>query len=163
MFMRQLANGLNVSSPTLSNDYSDVNYSSLRQALLEDRAGYRCDQAEFIDDASQPVFDEWYEWCRDISGRLRIPMSKMNADPVVEFQPRGWAWVDPLKEVRAQVEATTGHLRTRQSIMADNDGGDFIETVDELAEEEAALVERGLVKQPAGIDADDEPEDEDDE
>ena len=144
-FMRQLSNGLNVSSPTLSNDYSDVNYSSLRQALLEDRAGYRCDQVEFVDDASQPVFDEWYEWTRDITGRISVPESKRFTDPVVAFQPLGWAWVDPLKEVRAQVEANKGNLRTRQSIMADNDGGDFLETADQLQVESEALAERGLL------------------
>lgn len=144
VFMRQLANGLNVSSPTLSNDYSDVNYSSLRQALLEDRAGYRCDQAEFVDDASKPIFDEWYEWVRDVLGRIALPESKAVTEPVVEFQPLGWSWVDPLKEVRAQVEANKHHLRTRQSIMADNDGGDFAEAATELAAEGALMHELGL-------------------
>lgn len=163
VFMQQLANGLNTSGPTLSNDYSDVNYSSLRQALLEDRAGYRCDQVEFVDDASGPVFDEWYEWTRDITGRITLPPSKMEIDPDVEHRPLGWTWVDPLKEVRAQVEANKGHLRTRQSIMADNDGGDFLETADQLQVESEALAERGLLMLSAAEGAAEQEDEEDEE
>ena len=161
VFMQQQANGYNVSTPTLSNDYSDVNYSSLRQALLEDRSGWRCYQAEFTDDFSQPLFDDWYEWSTDVTGSLAPALSP----PVTVAIPRGYPWVDPLKEVRAQVEANANNLRTRQSIMADNDGGDFLETVDELQSESEALRERGLLLLAASEGAaeqETEEEDEDD-
>lgn len=144
VFMQQLANGLNVSSPTLSNNYADVNYSSLRQALLEDREGWRCLQAEMIDGFYQPLFDEWYEWTVYGTGRIKVPGARQAQDPVVVWQPRGWPWVDPLKEVNAQVKAIDAHLRTRQSIIAETTGADFIEMVDELAVEQETLVERGL-------------------
>jgi lambda family phage portal protein len=145
VFMRQLSNGLNVSSPTLSNDYSDVNYSSLRQALLEDREGWRCVQAEMEDDFERPMFDDWYDWTNTITQRFNITAAKRAMDPVVEAIPRGWPWVDPLKEVKAQVEAIGANLRTRQSIMADNNGADFMETVDTLRDEQEALAAAGLV------------------
>ena len=144
-FMRQLSNGLNTSSPTLSNDYSDVNYSSLRQALLEDRTGFRCDQYEFIDDVTRPVFDEWYAWSRDVTQRIQVPLNQLEADPEIVPQPRGWTWVDPLKEVRAQVEANAANLRTRQSIISDNDGGDFEDTVEQLQAEAEELARRNLL------------------
>lgn len=145
VFMQQLANGLNVSSPTLSNNYADVNYSSLRQALLEDREGWRCLQAEMIDGFYQPLFDEWYQWTVHATGRIRISGPKALQEPLIVWQPRGWPWVDPLKEVKAQVEAINAKLRTRQSIIAETSGADFIDTVDALAEEERAMKERGLV------------------
>jgi lambda family phage portal protein len=143
-FMRQIANGLNLSSNTLSNDYSDVNYSSLRQALLEDREGWRCVQAEMIDDFYQPIFDEWYAWQLDITGRVAFPGSPRITDPVTVWQPRGWPWVDPLKEVNAQIAAINANLRTRQSIISETTGGDFIDTADELKEEKDALEARRL-------------------
>lgn len=143
-FMRQYANGLNVSSPTLMNDYSDVNYSSLRQALLEDREGWRCVQADLEDDFEQPLFDEWYEWTANITGKIRISEAKRQADPEVKHTFRGWPWVDPLNEVNAQEKAVNNNFRTRQSVMDDTDGSDFTETVDELADEKEALEERGL-------------------
>jgi len=147
-FMRQMSNGLNVSSPTLSNDYSDVNYSSLRQALLEDREGWRCVQADMEDDFEQPLFDEWYDWTTNITERISISDAKRNQEPEVAHQFRGWPWVDPLKEVKAQVEAVNNNLRTRQSVMSDTDGSDFLEIVDELRDENEALEDRGLMHTP---------------
>lgn len=146
VFMRQIANGLNVSSPTLSNDYSGVNYSSLRQALLEDREGWRCIQAEMIDGFFQPYFDEWYDWQVNITGRIKIPAAKKALDPAIVWQPRGWPWVDPLKEVNAQIKAVDAKLRTRQSIISETTGADFIETADTLEEENEILVDRGLLE-----------------
>ena len=143
VFMQQLANGLNVSSPTLSNNYSDVNYSSLRQALLEDREGWRCIQAEMIDGFYQPLFDEWYEWTTG-TGILNVPSSKRTSIPEIEWQPRGWPWVDPLKEVKAHVEAINARLRTRQSIIAETSGDDFSDTIDQIADEEREISEKGL-------------------
>lgn len=160
-FMRQQANGLNVSSPTLMNDYSDVNYSSLRQALLEDREGWRCVQADMEDDFEQPLFDDWYDWTTNITGRIQVAEAKRNADPVVHHTFRGWPWIDPLKEVKAQVEAVGNNLRTRQSVMSDTDGADFVETADQLQYEKGVLAERALVG--TSVSAEDEPEDEDDE
>ena len=118
VFMAQLSNGLNVSSPTLSNDYSSVNYSSLRQALLEDREAWRCIQAEMIDDFYEPLFEEWYDWTANITRLISVPEGQRLTAPVVEWQPRGWPWVDPLKEVQAHIAAVGANLRTRQSVIA---------------------------------------------
>lgn len=145
VFMQQLANGLNVSTPTLSNNYADVNYSSLRQALLEDREGWRCLQAEMIDGFYQPLFDEWYDWTVNTTRLISVAEENRNQDPVIVWQPRGWPWVDPLKEVNAQLRAIDGNIRTRQSIIAETSGADFTETADELADENKALKERGLL------------------
>lgn len=145
VFMQQLANGLNVSSPTLSNNYGDVNYSSLRQAFLEDREGWRCIQAEMIDGFCQPIFDEWYDWTVNITGRVKVAPAKRGAVPSIVWQPRGWPWIDPLTEVKAQVEAINAKLRTRQSIISETSGADFTETADQLQEEERALKDRDLM------------------
>lgn len=149
VFMRQLSNGLNVSSPTLSNDYSDVNYSSLRQALLEDREGWRCVQTEMADGFCQPIFDEWYDWSTNITGRIRIAESKKRLEPTIIWRPRGWAWVDPFKEVRAQRESIDAKFRTRQSIMSEIYGDDFYDVVGEIADEEAAMKSLGVEAAPA--------------
>lgn len=145
VFMQQMANGLNVSSPTLANNYAKVNYSSLRQALLEDRSGWRCIQAEMIDGFYQPLFDEWYAWASSV-----MKIAPMNDDPEIVWRPRGWPWVDPEKEVNAQIKAINASLRTRQDTMDETTGAEFSDTVDVLAEERDALVERGL---PVNADA----------
>jgi lambda family phage portal protein len=144
VFMQQLSNGLNVSSPTLSNDYSRVNYSSLRQALIEDREGWRCIQAEMIDSFYQPLFDEWYDFSTDITMTIKLAATKKNIEPAIVWQPRGWPWVDPLKEVKAQIAAVTANFRTRQSVIAETSGADFTETADGLRDECEILKDRGL-------------------
>jgi lambda family phage portal protein len=144
VFMQQLSNGLNVSSPTLSNDYSRVNYSSLRQALLEDREGWRCVQAEMIDDFYNPLFDDWYDWTANITRLINVSEDNRHKEPKVVYQPRGWPWVDPLKEVKAQISAVESNLRTRQSIIAETSGADFMDTVDGLEDEKNELERRGL-------------------
>lgn len=141
VFMQQLANGLNVSSPTLANNYEGVNYSSLRQATLEDREGWRCLQTEMIDDFYQPLFDDWYDWQVNVTGLIKADAA---LDPAIVWQPRGWPWVDPLKEVNAQVTAVNNGFRTRQSVIAETSGDDFLETADALAEEKRILEDRGL-------------------
>ena len=141
-FMQQISNGLNVSSPSLSNNYSDVNYSSLRQAILEDREGWRCIQAEMIDGFYQPVYDEWYEWSTGVTGRL-----SGSSDPEVKWQPRGWAWIDPVKEVSAQVIAIKNHLRTRQSIIAETSSSNFKDTAAALGDERKLLLSLELLDQ----------------
>lgn len=146
-FMQQMANGLNISAPTLSNDYSRVNYSSLRQAALEDRDAWRCIQAEMIDGFYQPLFDEWFDWQSEVMGRV----SSQDKEPIITWQPRGWAWVDPTKEVQAHILAIGAHLRTRQSIIAESCGSDFVDTADALADEQQILIDRGL---PVGTSSD---------
>lgn len=150
VFMQQLSNGLNVSSPTLSNNYEGVNYSSLRQALLEDREGWRCVQAEMIDGFYQPLFDEWYDWTVDVTRRIDVPPAKRHIEPTIIWQPRGWAWVDPYKEGQANALAIESNLKTRQAIIAETSGADFLETADALAEEKRILQERDLYSTAAG-------------
>ena len=144
VFMRQLSNGLNVSSPTLSNDYSDVNYSSLRQALLEDREGWRCVQTEMAEGFCQPIFDEWYDWSVNVTRRVRIAESKTRLEPTIIWRARGWPWVDPLKEVKAQREAVDARFRTRQSVMSETSGDDFYDVTLEITEEESHMESIGL-------------------
>lgn len=145
VFMQQMANGLNVSSPTLSNNYEGVNYSSLRQALLEDREGWRCMQAEMVDGFYQPLFDEWYDWSANATRTISLPEKKRQLDPEIEWQPRGWPWVDPLKEVNAHEKAVNNTFRTHQSVLAETSGADFADTVATRSEENKMLQEHGLV------------------
>ena len=144
VFMRQLANGLNISSPTLANDYTQVTYSSLRQAILEDRETFRCWQAFLIDGFYQPLFDEWYDWATNITQTVSIAASKRGIEPKIIWRPRGWAWVDPQKEYSAYSQAVNDNLRTRQSIISETSGADFTDVANELQEEEEILRERNL-------------------
>jgi capsid protein len=61
------------------------------------------------------------------------------------FVPRGWQWVDPLKEVAAVEKAVGLGIASRTATVAAQ-GGDFAETVAELQAEKALM---GDLMQPA--------------
>jgi capsid protein len=57
--------------------------------------------------------------------------------------PRGWAWVDPLKDVQASILAINNALASRDEVLAET-GGDFEEILEELADEEEMLDAAGI-------------------
>ena len=145
-FMKQIANGLNISSPVLGNDYEGVNYSSLRAATLEDREGYRCQQVKIIKGWVNPVFEEWYRWSSEVTRQISISDSRRSLFPRVLWRPRGFHWVDPQKEVNAKILEIENGFRTRQDVIAETTGEDFEDVLDNLAEEKEMIEERGLTE-----------------
>ncbi len=104
-----------------------------------------------IDNFYQPIFDDWYDWTLNITRLINLPESKRIKEPKIVWQPRGWPWVDPLKEVKAQIAAVESNLRTRQSIIAETSGADFMETAEALEEEKKELESRNLKAYAAEI------------
>jgi lambda family phage portal protein len=122
--LRGIASGLDVDYVSLANDLEGVNYSSIRAGLLETRDVYRGIQAHAIEHFCRIVYLRWLNKAvfmgavagvepRDVA-RLREP----------KWQPRGWAWVDPLKDVQATVMAINNGLDSHVDALAEQ-GEDF--------------------------------------
>jgi capsid protein len=82
--------------------------------------------------------------------------------------PMGQPWIDPLKEIKADVEAVNYGLTTRADVIKRRTGRDFREVMDQLAAEQqyirAAGIELGdpdVVKSEQTVDTDDSKEDPD--
>lgn len=140
--LRGVGSGLGVAYESLSGDLEGVNYSSIRQGVLSERDTWQCLQRWTIDHFCQPVFDDWLFWSLT-TGALKLPMSRFGKFRRVQWQPRGWQWVDPAKEVKAQVEAIAAKLKSRTACMAEQ-GRDFTETIQKLKEEDDAMKALGL-------------------
>lgn len=125
--LRGVAAGAGVSYETLSRDYSQSNYSSSRLALLDDRDTWRSLQSWFIAAFHQRVMETWLEMAV-LSGTLSLPGFEMDRDRYenVRWIPRGWAWVDPAKEISAYKTAVRSGFMTLTDVVAQN-GGDFEE------------------------------------
>lgn len=125
--LRAVAAGIGVSYETLSRDYSQSNYSSSRLALLDDRDNWRTLQQWMIENFHQRVFDIWLDmaWA---SGALDLPNYAANEAvyKAVRFVPRGWSWVDPVKEVSAYKDAVRSGFMTVSDVVAQS-GQDFDE------------------------------------
>lgn len=137
--LRGIASGLGVAYNTLSNDLEGVNFSSIRTGVLEERDNWMVIQNWFIESFLIDVFETWLKWAL-VNGQITLPTG--GALPISRFdvfnkpvwQGRRWQWVDPLKDVQANVEAINAGLKSRRRVIAEQ-GLDLDETWTELAAE----------------------------
>lgn len=144
--LRPIAAGAGVSYNAFANDASALSYSSLRATALEDRDEFRTLQHWLIGCFCRPVFTAFLNETL-ISGALGLPASKRWKFDAAEFVPRGWQWVDPLKEVNAAAKAVELGITSRTQIVAAQ-GGDIAAVAEDLRAE-AALLEGLLPAAPA--------------
>ncbi len=164
--LRGVASGLEVAYNSLASDLEGVNYSSIRAGLLEERDIWRALQALTIEHFCRPVYLAWLE-AAFLSGALDILLAEYVRVQQPNWQPRGWDWVDPLKDVQASVMAINNGLGTRTQTLAEQ-GEDFDHTVLLLAHEQEVLEAHDLQlvpekpnpkatanEEPAGIEGED--------
>lgn len=156
--LRSIASGLNISYHSLSNDLSSVNYSSLRAGSLEDRDQYRMLQKFMIEHFIEPIFMNWLS--KAMLSAINLPIQKYDkfADNV-SFIPRSWGWVDPQKEMAANIQGLQNGIVTYQDI--ESNYGRDVEELFEQHEREERLAEQYGIKtafQPFGMKAPAEPD-----
>lgn len=113
--LRGISSGLNISYHSLANDLSSVNYSSIRAGSLEDRAQFGVIQEFVVAHFIEPIFKEWLEMAMT-TNQIPLPMTRFDkfADSAT-FIPRSWSYVDPQKEIQANILG----LKSGQVTMAD--------------------------------------------
>jgi len=114
--LRGIASGLGVSYVSLANNLEGVSYSSIRQGTIEDRDHFKMIQQFMIDQFVDPIYRAWLEMAITV-GRINLPMGKYDlfADQVI-YRPRGFAWVDPQKEIQASVIALNNGIVSLQDV-----------------------------------------------
>jgi lambda family phage portal protein len=137
--LRGAASGLGVSYTSLANDLRSVSYSSIRQGTIEERDHWRALQAWVVEHFCAPVFERWLEASLRAVDLLPLPFSKFEKFNAAIWRPRGWPWVDPLKEVKAQKEAVANGFKSLQDVAAE--GGVDIEDVFEALSQEKELAQ----------------------
>lgn len=152
LMLRSMAVGAGLSYERLTRDYSQTNYSSNRASDLEDRREFRTDQQWMITHLCEPV------WRRFVISAVQRGMPDMpsRTELLAEFdawqrhiwQPPGWEWVDPLKEVQASIAAIDANLSTLSDEHGKR-GNDWRSQLEQRAKEEAAKLELGLEKEEA--------------
>lgn len=130
--LRGVASGLNVSYVNLANDLRSVSYSSIRQGELSDRDAWRMLQGFVTDHFLTDVYERWLKM-GILTDALNLPGDKFEKFQSVVWQPRGWKWVDPLKEVNASEKEVRNGFKSPQAIAAEN-GRDFEDTLREIRE-----------------------------
>ncbi len=139
---RDQSMGLNISAFSLGMETDGVSYSTGRSVLIEDRDHYRRSQRFFINPWLK-IFEKWLDY-HTLSASTEIPPSRVKAiKDNYSITGRGWGWLDPAKDIKANAEA----LRTRQtslSRLAAERGLDFPDLIQEIADDEAMMKDLGL-------------------
>jgi lambda family phage portal protein len=141
--LRGIASGLNVSYTSLSNDLTGVSYSSIRQGTIEERDHYKTLQSFFIQHFCEPIFRAWLEAAMT-AGNIPLPMTKFDKfSDNVHFRGRGFAWVDPQREISASVVGLQNGLLSMNDVAA-NYGRDVEELFTQIQSDKEMAERYGL-------------------
>lgn len=147
-FLRNFASQTGLSAQQMSHDWSDVNYSSARAALLEawKTLGRRRD--DFGHGFCTPIFGSWMEESMDVDD---YPLPAGAPDFIecrgmyarVNWMGPGRGWIDPVDEKKGAILGMDGGLSTLERECAEQ-GLDWEETLDQRKREIDAFKDRGI-------------------
>ncbi|TIL25594.1 MAG: phage portal protein [Mesorhizobium sp.] len=138
--LRMIASASGLAFEQVSGDYSQVNYSSARAALLEFRRFAATVQHQVIVfQLCRPVWRRFLLW-QVLSGRISAAAFQAGKDDFlsVKWLPPKWDWVDPLKDAQAAILEIDNRLTSRAQVVAER--GYDIEDLDrEIAADQARM------------------------
>lgn len=137
--LRSIAAGMGITYEQLTGDLTGVNYSSIRAGLLEFRR--RCEQIQHQVLVFQMCRPIWRAWINAAVLAGALPAGDGNYD--VKWIPPGFAWVDPLKDIKAQTMAVRAGFKSRAEVVSEQ-GYDAEEIDREIAADNARADELGL-------------------
>lgn len=113
MSLKTIAAGYRLPYELLSGDLSDVNYSSIRAGLVEFRRLVTAMQWQvFIPGFCQKVWD-WFTEAAFLAGHIPNPVVE------VEWSAPKFEWVDPYKDVLADILAIRAGIRTWPEVVGE--------------------------------------------
>jgi lambda family phage portal protein len=142
----QIAAATGIPYAYLTGDMTQANYSSVRTALVEFRRDVEAFQhSVMIFLCCRPIWRAWLDRAV-LSGAvaLRDYERKVREYRKVEWLPPHWDWVDPLKDVQAEIAQIRAGLKSRAQSVAER-GYDVIALDEEIAADKARADRLGLV------------------
>lgn len=142
--LRAIAAGVGLSYEQVARDFTNGNFSSQRQALLEDRREWSVAQAMLIDHFCQWVYDEFIKNAV-LRGEIEQVGFYNNVDGYCEceWMPDGWDWIDPAKEMAGIKLAIEQRMTTRKAEL-NLRGKNFNEVASQIADEKAVYAGKGI-------------------
>lgn len=136
--------GLGLSYELMSRDFNQSSFSSARQGMLEDRKTFEPMQNYLASHLCAPVYREWLDMCV-LRGLLDIPDYNQHREKYqqCDWVAPGWTWIDPSKEVQADINALQNAGKTLSQWCAER-GYDWREQLEQMALEKKTAEEMGL-------------------
>lgn len=139
---RSIAMAGGVSYTSLSGDLEAVNYSSIRAGLLGERDFYRMQQQRLIRYVLRRIYDRWLTMAH-LAGALPITAAQLRAAARVDWQVRGFPWVDPQSEINALRQEIALGINARSTAAAER-GRNFDDLLETLSAEMKLAKEYGV-------------------
>jgi lambda family phage portal protein len=157
---RDMASGLDVAYSTFANDLTDVNFSSIRAGLLDERDAWIVRQENEKSDFVSRVYLAWLASALlnsaiTVAGRP-IPVTRHAKFAPHKIRARRWPWVDPLKDAEFNAILVDRGWRTNEDVCADLGSGEFEDNVEAIAAERKLAKAAGL-PDPAATPSSTEP------
>lgn len=147
--LRGISSAWGVSYHGLANDLTDVNFSSIRSGVLDERDEWMVLQNVFVNQFLTPVLEDWLEMAL-MRGAIigpsgsALPATRLDKFRAHTWQGRRWTWVDPLKDITAAILAIEHGLASPQQI-AMQAGRDVEEILDDIAAFQQMVADKGVV------------------
>jgi lambda family phage portal protein len=133
----------------LTGDLSGVNYSSIRAGFVEFRR--KCSSLQhnlMVFQFCRPIWNRWIETVV-LSGAADFSQDPFFSS--VKWIPPGFAWVDPQKEQRAQMNAVRCGFKSRAEVVSEF-GYDIEEIDAEIAADNERAKKLGLILDSIPVD-----------
>jgi lambda family phage portal protein len=142
-----VAAGLGLPYANLTSDMLKANYSNPRAALLEFRRRVEAFQhSVLVFQLCRPVWMCWLD-AAVLSGALTMPNYEKNRPAMLacSWLPPRWDWVDPQKDIRAEIMALDAGLKSRSQAISER-GYDAVAVDAEIAADKQPEKELGILK-----------------
>lgn len=141
--IRAVSSGAGMSYCSLGNDLSEVNFSSIRHGVEEDRDGFKALQGWLTDWLCEEVFQAFLPSAM-LTGQINLPFARLEKFLSVVWRPRRWGYVNPLQDAAAKDKLVQMGAEAISDVVAER-GGDYEEYLEKLAEEEALEKQYGVM------------------
>jgi lambda family phage portal protein len=121
--LRGTASGLGVAYHSLANDLEGVNFSSIRSGTLEERDCWMVLQEWFAQSVLERIFPQFLDAALTFGLAVMpngssLSVAKREKFSAHQWQGRRWEWVDPKKDIDADLTALDGGIKSPQMIAA---------------------------------------------
>lgn len=143
MFSYFIAMGFGLSYGTLTGDLSQGNYGSLRVGLTDEEDHWERLQRFMIDHVVDRIFRAWLKMAL-LNGMIPGIVDRDSERWVRhEWQPRGFDWIDPLKDIQADIIAVAAGMDSLTHVTAKR-GRNLETVVEERASEIKLFKDNGV-------------------
>lgn len=144
--LRAFSSGAGMNYCSVGNDLGEVNFSSIRHGVEEDRDGFKSLQVWLADWLCEDVFQAWLPNAM-LTGQVTLPFARLEKFLTVVWRPRRWGYVNPLQDAAAKDKLVQMGAEALSDVVSER-GGDYEEYLEKLREEEELEQQYG-VKPPS--------------